>query len=67
MFWMGLADLSLLRGRFCALRAFPVADKCLAKFVLLSLILGIGATGHAECFSNAVHGAVKGKLIAKLR
>lgn len=46
--------------------AFPVTDKRLAQFILLSLVLGIGASRHAECFANVVHGAVKGKLAAEL-
>ena len=29
-------------------------------------MLGIGAARHAECFTNIVHGAVKGKLAAEL-
>lgn len=58
---------SLLRRRLFGLVALPVADKYLAQFVLLSLILGIGAARHTERFANAIHGAMKSKLIAKLR
>lgn len=58
---------SLLRRRLFGLIALPVADKCLAQFVLLSLIIGIGAARHTERFANAIHGAMKSKLIAKLR
>lgn len=46
--------------------ALPVADKYLAQFVLLSLIHGIYATGHAECFADIVHGTVKSELAGKL-
>ena len=66
MFWLGRAGMTLLGRRVFALRALPVADKCLAQFVLLSLVLGVRAAGHTECFANAVHGAVKGKLIREL-
>ena len=47
--------------------ALPVTDKHLAQFVLLSLILGIYATRHAECFADIVHGAVESELACKLR
>lgn len=47
--------------------ALPVADKYLAQFVLLSLILGIYATRHAERFADIVHGTVKSELAGKLR
>ena len=33
---------------------------------MLSLVLSIGTARHAECFTNVVHGAVKGKLAAEL-
>lgn len=56
----------LLGKRLFALYALPVADKCLAQFVLLSLALDIGAARHPECFANVVHSAVKGKLAAEL-
>lgn len=58
---------TLLGGRLYVLRALPVADKYLAQFVLLSLILGIGAAGHTECFADIVHGTVKSELTGKLR
>ena len=66
MFWLGRAGMTLLGRRVFALRALPVADKCLAQFVLLSLVLGVRAAGHTECFANAVHGAMKGKLTCEL-
>lgn len=47
--------------------ALPVADKYLAQSVLLSLILGIYATRHAERFADIVHGAVESELTGKLR
>lgn len=58
---------TLLGGRLYVLRALPVADKCLSQFVLLSLILGIRAAGHTECFADIVHGTVKSELTGKLR
>lgn len=58
---------SLLRRRLFGLIALPVADKYLAQFVLLSLILGIYATRHAERFADIVHGAVESELTGKLR
>ena len=61
------AGMTLLGGRVFVLRAPPVADKCLAQFVLLSLILGIYATRHAECFADIVHGTVESELAGKLR
>ena len=64
--WIGLVGATLLDKRLFALYALPVADKCLAQFILLSLVLGIGASRHAECFANVVHGTVKGKLAAEL-
>ena len=60
------AGAALLGRRFCALCTLPVADKCSAKFVLPSLVLGIGTARHTECFANIVHGAVEGELTAKL-
>ena len=66
MFWLGCAGMTLLGRRVFALRALPVADKCLAQFVLLTLVLGVRAAGHTECFANAVHGAMKGKLTCEL-
>lgn len=66
MFWLGCAGKTLLGRCVFALRALPVADKCLAQFVLLSLVLGVRAAGHTECFANAVHGAMKGKLTCEL-
>lgn len=60
------AEMPLLGRHVFALRALPVADKCLAQFVLLSLVLGVRAAGHTECFANIVHGAVKGKLTCEL-
>ena len=66
MFWLGRAGMTLLGRRVFALRALPVADKCLAQFVLLSLVLGVRAAVHTECFANAVHGAMKGKLTCEL-
>ena len=66
-FGAGRAGPSLLGGRLYVLRALPIADKCLAQFVLLSLILGIGAAGHTECFADIVHGTVKSELTGKLR
>lgn len=66
MFWRGERWVALLDGRFCVLRTPPVADKCLAQFVLLSLELGIRAAWHAKCFSNVVHGTVEGELACEL-
>lgn len=66
MFWLGRAGMTLLGRRVFALRTLPVADKCFAQFVLLSLVLGVRAAWHTECFANAVHGAVKGKLTCEL-
>lgn len=63
----GRAGPSLLRRRLFGLIALPVADKYLAQFVLLSLILGIYATRHAERFADIVHGTVKSELAGKLR
>ena len=60
------AGMTLLGRRVFALRALPVADKCLAQFVLLSLVLGVRAAGHTECFANIVHSAVKSKLTCEL-
>lgn len=57
---------SLLRRRLFGLIALPVADKYLAQFVLLSLILDIYATRHAERFADIVHGAVESELAGKL-
>ena len=64
--WIGLVGATLLDKRLFALYALPVTDKRLAQFILLSLVLGIGASRHAECFANVVHGAVKGELAAEL-
>ena len=58
---------TLLGGRLYVLRALPIADKCLAQFILFSLILGINATRHTECFADIVHGTVKSELTGKLR
>lgn len=66
MFWRGVCGSTLLGGRLNVLHALPVADKRLAQFVLLSLILGISAARHTEGFANAIHGTVKGELVRKL-
>ena len=57
---------TLLGRHFRVLRALPVANKCLAKFILLSLILGVRTPRHTERLANTVHGAVKGKLAREL-
>lgn len=64
--WIELTGVALFGRCLLVSYAFPVADKCLAQFILLSLVLGIGASRHAECFANVVHGAVKGELAAEL-